>query len=134
MSEISREKLHAYLDDALSEAENARIEQGLRDSEALRKALRAAMAERDRGEHSLGAVWRRERLTCPDRDKLNSFLLGVLDDDEQDYIAFHLDTVGCPFCQANRADLQSQAAPAAPGERGRRFFESSAGLLRPGGK
>ncbi|MGL4553211.1 MAG: hypothetical protein ACRC33_18760 [Gemmataceae bacterium] len=134
MSDISREKLHAYLDDALCEADNARVEQGLRDSEPLRRALRSVMAERDRGEHSLGAIWRRERVTCPDRDKLGSFLLGVLDDDEQDYLGFHLDVVGCPFCQANRADLQHQAEAAAPAARRRRIFESSAGLLRPPGK
>lgn len=131
MSDIGRDQLHAYLDDALSDAENARVEQALRDSEALRRALRAAMAERDRGEHSLGAIWRRERVTCPDRGKLGSFLLGVLDDDEQGYIAFHLDAVGCPYCQANRADLQQQEEAAAPDERRRRIFQSSAGLLRP---
>src|SRR5947209_4510463 len=68
MSEITREQLHAYLDEALSEPETARVEQALRDSEPLRRALKQAMQERDRGEHSLGAVWRRERLTCPGRD------------------------------------------------------------------
>ena len=31
MSEITREQLHAYLDDALSDAETARVEQALRD-------------------------------------------------------------------------------------------------------
>src|SRR5215211_2562159 len=59
MSEITREQLHAYLDDALSDAETARVEQALRDSEVLRRSLRQAMQERDRGEHSLGAIWRR---------------------------------------------------------------------------
>src|SRR5215470_15596527 len=101
MSEITREQLHAYLDDALSEPETARVEQALRDSEPLRRALRQAMQERDRGEHSLGAVWRRERLTCPPREQLGSYLLGVLDDGLQEYLTFHLNTIGCPFCQAN---------------------------------
>jgi hypothetical protein len=131
MTEITREQLHAYLDDALSDAETARVEQALRDSDALRRALRQAMQERDRGEHSLGAVWRRERLTCPSREQLGSYLLEVLDDAEQDYLAFHLDTVGCPFCQANLADLkalQQEPAPKAK-ERRRRFFQSSAGFL-----
>jgi hypothetical protein len=131
MTEITREQLHAYLDDALSDAETARVEQALRDSDALRRALRQAMQERDRGEHSLGAVWRRERLTCPSREQLGSYLLQVLDDGEQDYLAFHLDVVGCPFCQANLADLkalQQEPAPKAK-ERRRRFFQSSAGFL-----
>src|SRR5487761_796486 len=104
MSEITREQLHAYLDDALSDAETAKVEQSLRDSETLRRSLRQAMQERDRGEHSLGAVWRRERLTCPTREQLGSYLLQVLDDDEQDYFAFHLQVIGCPFCVANLAD------------------------------
>jgi hypothetical protein len=132
MSEITREQLHAYLDDALSDEEAARVEQALRDSPALRGRLRQAMQERDRGEHSLGAVWRRERLTCPTREQLGSYLLQVLDDGLQDYVDFHLNTVGCPFCQANLADLQAQQREAADPrvrERRRRYFQSSAGLL-----
>jgi hypothetical protein len=129
---ITREQLHAYLDDALSDSETARVEQALRDSEALRRSLRQAMQERDRGEHSLGAVWRRERLTCPTREQLGSYLLEVLDDAMQDYVDFHLNAVGCPFCVANLADLralQQEPAPRAK-ERRRRFFTSSAGYLQ----
>jgi hypothetical protein len=134
MSDITREQLHAYLDDALSDAETARIEQLLRDGEPLRKQLRQVMQERDRGEHSLGAVWRRERLTCPSRETLGSFLLEVLDESEQEYLAFHLQTVGCPFCQANLADLQAVQKEPAPKakERRRRIFQSSAGYLQSG--
>lgn len=134
MSEISREQLHAYLDDALSDAETAKIEQALRHSEPLRRALRQAMQERDRGEHSLGAVWRRERLTCPTREQLGSYLLQVLDDEQQDYIAFHLQTIECPYCVANLADLQALQKESLPQarERRRRFFQSSAGYLHVG--
>ena len=132
MNTISREQLHAYLDDALSDAETAKVEQALRTSEPLRRALRQAMQERDRGDHSLGAVWRRERLTCPTREQLGSYLLQVLDDGLQDYIAFHLQVICCPFCVANLADLhalQKEPAPQAR-ERRRRFFQSSAGYLQ----
>src|SRR3954466_15380123 len=120
MSEITREQLHAYLDDALGDAETARVEQALRDSEALRRSLRQAMQERDRGEHSLGAIWRRERLTCPGREKLGSYLLEVLDEAEQDYLRFHLETVHCPFCLANLADLQAVQQEPAPKAKARR--------------
>jgi DNA-binding phage protein len=132
MSEITREQLHAYLDDALSDAETARVEQALRDSESLRRSLRQAMQERDRGEHSLGAVWRRERLTCPTREQLGSYLLQVLDEGEQDYLDFHLNTIGCPYCVANLADLQALQQEPAPRarERRRRFFQSSASYLQ----
>lgn len=132
MNEISREQLHAYLDDALSDAETAKVEQALRASEPLRRSLRQAMQERDRGDHSLGAVWRRERLTCPTREQLGSYLLQVLDAGEQDYLDFHLRVIECPYCVANLADLQARQQEPAPQaqERRRRFFQSSAGYLQ----
>ncbi|MFQ3591871.1 MAG: hypothetical protein SNJ82_01625 [Gemmataceae bacterium] len=111
MSTISREHLHAYLDEVLSPAEMAHVERILRETPETRTLLRQVMAERDRGEHSLGAIWRRERLTCVDRQRLGSYLLGVLDPDEEDYIRFHLDVLACPFCLANFTDLKDQQAP-----------------------
>ena len=139
MAEITREQLAGYLDDALSDAESAQVEQALRQSEALRRQLRGLMLERDRGEHSLGAIWRRKRLTCPTREQLGSYLLGVLEPEHQDYLDFHLYTIGCSYCLANLADLKGQQQEAAPQvqERRRRYFESSAGLLpgpREGGR
>ncbi len=131
MSEFSREHLRAYLDDALTEAELARVEQALRSSDDLRTQLRGVMQERDRGEHSIGAIWRRSRLSCPTREQLGSFLLEALEPDYQEYVAFHLKTIGCPFCQANVADLQARQRDATPNaqHRRRRYFQSSAGLL-----
>src|SRR5438270_663857 len=125
---FSREQLAGYLDDALSDVEIAQVEQALRQSEALRKQLRILMQERDRGEHSIGAIWRRRRLSCPTREQLGSYLLGVHEPDYQDYLDFHLHTIGCAYCLANLADLrgQQEAVPQAR-ERRRRYFESSAG-------
>jgi hypothetical protein len=132
MTEITREHLRAYLDDALTDAETARVEQALRDSAGLRGRLTMVLQERDRGEHSVGAVWRRHRLSCPSREQLGSFLLQALDPKYQDYVEFHLQTVGCPYCQANLADLQARQQAAGPQvqQRRRRFFQSSAGLLQ----
>ena len=93
MSIITREMLASYLEDALGEAETASIEQALRGSEPLRQQLRQMMQDKDRGEHSVGAIWRRRRLSCPKREQLGSFLLGVLDDDEQDYVQFPFDVI-----------------------------------------
>jgi DNA-binding phage protein len=134
MANITRELLHSYLDDALSTGEIAQIEQALRESEALRRLLRVVLQERDRGEHSIGAIWRRRRLSCPTREQLGSYLLKVLDADLQDYIAFHLDTVACPYCLANLADLQTlqREPPPKTRARRRRIFESSAGYLQAG--
>jgi hypothetical protein len=132
MPEITREQLFAYLDDALTEADMARVEQALRSSEPLRQRLRGVMQERDRGEHSIGAIWRRERLTCPTREQLGSYLLQVLEPDFQGYIDFHLRVIECAGCIANLADLQSlQKEPASKvQQRRRKIFDSSAGLLR----
>jgi hypothetical protein len=132
MSNITREKLDAYLDDALTEGETAQIEQALRASDSLRHLLRTILQERDRGEHSIGAVWRRERLSCPTREELGSYLLQVLEAEHQEYVAFHLNDIGCPYCQANLADLQARQAEPAPSaqERQRRLFQSSAAYLQ----
>lgn len=133
MIEVTREQMHAYLDDALPEAEAAKVEQALRSSDTLRQQLRVVMQERDRGEHSVGAIWRRERLSCPSREQLGSFILEALDDDLMDYIRFHLDTICCPFCRANLADLKQQQEDSTQQtqQRRRRIFQSSAGLLSP---
>jgi anti-sigma factor RsiW len=135
MTEITREHLDAYLDDALSEGETARVEQALRDSESLRRQLKGLLTERDSGEHSIGAIWRRQRLTCPSREQLGSYLLQVLDTEQRQYIEFHLQTIGCPFCQANLADLQTRQQEPTPAaqKRRKRFFQTSAGSL-PGRK
>jgi hypothetical protein len=136
MTPVTREVLASYLDDALSERQTADVEQQLRQSDALRQQLRQLSQERDRGEHSVGAIWRRHRLSCPGREQLGSFLLGVLDDDMQAYIEFHLKTIGCAFCQANLTDLQNQQKEGSPqvSQRRRRYFQSSAGLLQPAKK
>ena len=128
----TREQLAGYLEDALGDVETAQVEQALRQSESLRTQLRQLIEQRDRGDHSVGAIWRHHRLTCPSRDQLGSYLLGVLEPDARDYISFHLQTIGCSYCRANLTDLQAQRQSAAPTahERRKRFFDSSAGLLR----
>ena len=78
----------------------------LRSSETLRQQLQAVVQERERGDHSIGAIWRMARLTCPSREQLGSYVLQVLDPGLQDYVEFHLKTIGCPYCQANLSDLE----------------------------
>src|SRR5262249_2414157 len=107
MAAITRELLLSYLEYALSDAETARIVEALHQSAPLQKMLRSLLQERDRGEHSIGAIWCRQRLSCPTREQLGSYLLQVLDPAFHDYINFHLNTIACAFCQANLADLQA---------------------------
>lgn len=123
--------LEAYLDEALPSAEMADIEDALRRDEALSFKLVAINARRDSGIHSLGEIWRRHRLTCPSREQLGGHLLGVLADDLSRYIIFHLETIGCRYCQANLDDLRQQQADESgtAATRRRKYFQSSAGYL-----
>ena len=106
MGEITRQMLRDYLHDALPDAEAAAVEKALRESAELRAAFQEVLEEEDRGEHTVGAIWRRERASCPTRDQLGGFLLGAGDPDLLDYVQFHLDVIGCPYCQANLDDLK----------------------------
>jgi hypothetical protein len=132
MGQITSQQLAGYLDDSLADSETAQVEQALRQSEPLRRQLRGLMEERDRGEHSIGAIWRRQRLTCPSRAQLGSYLLEALDAAQQEYVDFHLKTIGCSYCLANLTDLKSQQEEPVTNvqQRRKRFFESSAGFLK----
>jgi hypothetical protein len=129
---FSTAELEAYLDEALPVEQMTAIERALRGDAELVKRLSQINGRRDAGVHSLGEIWRRQRLTCPTREQLGSHLLGALSDEHSDYIQFHIDTVGCRFCAANLADLQAQQAEAAEqvARRRRKYFQSSAGYLR----
>ncbi len=125
-------ELEAFLDEALTPGEMSEIETQLREMPELLEQLRSILGRRDAGVHSVGAIWRRHRISCPSRDLLGSYLLGVLDPEQQDYIRFHLEEVGCRYCSANLADLQACQRESAEASqvRRRRYFQSSAGYLK----
>src|SRR6187549_2649041 len=106
MAAITRQMLRDYLHDALPEPEMAAVEKSLRGSKELHLLLGDVRDEEDRGEHSVGAIWRRERVSCPARDQLGGYLLGAGDEDLLHYVQFHLETIGCPYCLANLDDLK----------------------------
>jgi len=128
---FSTAEIEAFLDEALPAARMAAIEDALRKSETLKQQLVAINGRRDAGVHGLGEIWRRRRLSCPTREQLGSYLLGVLSKEQVDYITFHLTTVECRYCTANIDDLRAQqsAGAAEVSERRRRYFQSSAGYL-----
>lgn len=130
-SAITDEQLVAYLQEELPLADLARVELALRsDKELGRRAARLA-SRRDLGGHSVGAIWRAERLSCPSREELGAYLLGALEGERAGYISFHLRSLGCRYCGANLADLQARSGETADdAARRRRYFESSAGHLR----
>ena len=132
MPRITQSDLQAYLDEALAPAEMATVEAELRLKPELLQQLAAINSRRDAGVHSVGEIWRRHRLSCPSREHLGSYLLAALDEDHAGYIEFHLQTIGCRFCQANLEDLRRQQQESSEVVQSRRtkYFQSTAGHLR----
>ncbi len=130
--QISDSDLEAYLEEALTPAQMATIEQEMRGQPDLLNRLSEINSRRDAGMHSLGEIWRRNRISCPTREQLGSYLLGALDDEQLDYVRFHLATVGCRLCHANLHDLERRQAESNESVvvRRRKYFDSSAGYLR----
>jgi hypothetical protein len=126
--------LEAYLDEALPPEEMVAIERELRTDRSLVGRLSAIHARRNAGVHSVGEIWRGHRLSCCTKDQLGSYLLQALPEQIADYIAFHLEVVGCRYCLANLADLQAQQKENREVIQLRRhkYFQSSAGYLRRG--
>ncbi len=129
--QLTEHELEAYLDEALSPPEMAAVESALRESPELLKKLATINNRRDAGIHSLGEIWRRHRVSCPTREQMGSFLLGVLDEEQANYFRFHLDVVACRLCHANMKDLESLQAEKNDTVvvRRRKYFDSSAGYL-----
>src|SRR6187549_396474 len=100
MPRLTQADLQAYLDEALSPAEMAAIEVELRAKPELLRQLAAINARRDAGVHSVGEIWRRQRLSCPPREQLGSYLLGVLPPEAADYVKFHVEEIACRYCAA----------------------------------
>jgi hypothetical protein len=134
---INEDTLRAYLADTLPPGVQARVEKALRASAELRAQLEDVRQNRGvAGLHTLGAIWRRARLTCPTRQQLGSALLDALDPELAAYISFHLDVIECPFCQANLADLKAKTAQPSPAtqQRRNRILKSSQHLLGDDGR
>ncbi len=124
-------ELTAWLDELLPATRMAEFEQQLRTDKGLQARVAQIIRNRDQGGNTIGEVWQRARLSCPSRTEMGGFLLGTVSPEVAQYLEFHIHTVGCRVCQANLHDLEEQSTQSeqVPGRR-RRFFESSAGLLR----
>ncbi|MGC3969389.1 MAG: hypothetical protein QM775_19120 [Pirellulales bacterium] len=131
-SDPTDRELEAFLEETLPAEESAKLERRLRDEPGLRERLAAVLSRRDLGDHSLGAVWQRNRVSCADRATLGAYLLDVLDDDARRGLELHLNVVGCRYCQANLDDMRLRRAEpeAAADTRRRKYFESSVGRLK----
>jgi hypothetical protein len=129
---LSDRVLESFLDESLPAEESAVVEQALRDDPSLLERLSELIRRRDLGDHSLGAIWQRNRVTCADRSTLGAYLLGVLDDSARRYLDLHLNVVECRFCRANLDDMRLRRSEKndETSARRRRYFESSVGRLK----
>ena len=131
MPPFSDAELAAFLDEALPAARCSELEHELRSDTELRQRLIEVRGRETAGLHTLGAIWRRNRLSCPTRSELGGYLLGTLSAEAADYIRFHVDTIGCRYCQANLSDLQAASkADDRPKQRRKKYFQTSAGYLK----
>lgn len=92
--------------DELSEA----LQDHIRSCHACADVLTALRDESDGLTICVGSLWVKERITCPHADILLGFVNDGLDPEEKDYIAFHLDTIECPHCQAEVQRLEDLVA------------------------
>jgi len=130
MSQFTDAELTAFLEEALPASRCAELEHELRSNSELRGRLVEVRGRESAGLHTIGAIWRRARLSCPSRSELGQYVLGTLSDEVSDYVRFHLETIGCRYCQANLADLEAASRQdEKPDQRRRRYFQTSAGYL-----
>jgi len=127
---FSDAELFAYLDEDLEAGRMTDIEHELRADPALHKRLMTLRTNSSAGNHSLGAIWQSHHISCPNREDLGNFLLGIMPPEQKAFVKTHLEINGCRRCQANVDDLQQQSeAQVLTQNRRQRYFQSSAGYL-----
>jgi hypothetical protein len=129
MSAFTDEELLAYADERLAVDQCSTVEQQLRGDATLVRRLADLLSCRDQGDHSVGELWRRDRLSCPPRAVWSAYLDGRLGDGLSQYLQFHVETIGCRICIANLSDLQQHGDLENAERRTRKIFQSSAGRL-----
>ena len=77
----------------------------------------------------LSQVWESERPSCPKRSTLGKYTLGILPTSWADYVDFHVQILGCSFCNANLEELNSSQAADADDETRNRLFQSTIGFF-----
>jgi len=105
-----------------------------RSLKKVRKSiLRQKVPIEDASEHfenMINEVWEQQRLSCPKRSTIGAYLLETLDENWHSYVDFHLNELGCHFCQANLEDLRRQTANNKTTDMHVRIMESTVGFLR----
>jgi hypothetical protein len=133
MPEFTDAELEAFLDESLHPARAQEVEAALVEDRKLLRRLSRINGRRDAGMHTLGEIWRRNQIGVPTPEQLGKYLLGILDEEEADYIRFRVETLKCPYTLASLNDLQQQQAETRDQmeTRRRKYYNSGVGLIRP---
>lgn len=81
-------------------------------------------------ESMLTRLWEQHRPSCPKRSTVGKWLMGTLEDEWAEYVAFHIEQLGCRFCQANREDLRTDTDENHSSSVRNRIMQSSVGFFR----
>jgi len=86
-------------------------------------------------ELELARLWIGERVSCPHPHLLEAYLAGSLEAGPREYVAFHVDEIGCPACGVEREEIRARGtAPAeepVPEDAEERLLASTRRVLRP---
>ena len=132
MPEFTDAELEAFLDESLDPTRAQDIEAALADDQELLYRLSRINGRRDAGMHTLGEIWRRNQIGVPSPEHLGKYLLGILTEEEADYVRFRVETLRCPYTIATLNDLQKQQAETEDQteSRRRKYYNSGAGLIK----
>jgi len=75
----------------------------------------------------LQEIWLDQRPSCPKRTTLGKYSLEILPEQWRDFVHFHVETLGCGFCQANLVELASEDVPSDDAHEV--LFQSTIGFL-----
>ena len=75
----------------------------------------------------LQSIWVDLRPSCPKRTTLGKYVLEILPDDWTRFVRFHVEALGCVFCQANLDELTKEVQSSASS--GEALFQSTIGFL-----
>lgn len=104
----------------------------VRDS--LPQSARQAVEAEATADDLLTSLWVDFRPSCPKRTTLGKFQLGTLKPAWDNYVEFHVNSLGCRFCTASLDDLE-QLSAASESSSGiplrNRIMESTVGFFQP---
>jgi RNA polymerase sigma factor (sigma-70 family) len=78
----------------------------------------------------LSSIWETQRPSCPKRTTLGKYTLGILSPAWSNFVRFHVEVLGCTFCNANLAELQRPPDSPESLTRQSRLFNSTVGFLQ----